>query len=281
MDNLVVNTLKEVGALLEGHFLLSSGRHSNRYCQCAKLLQYPDKAEKVLKIVAEKLKNIDFDIVVGPAMGGIVVSYELARQLGKPGIFAERQDGEMTLRRGFEIKKGQKVVISEDVITTGKSSLEVAKVIEELGGDKSKIFVSGHSAGGYLTMMIGLNKEYLAAHKIDADSIAGLIPLSGQTITHFNIRDSYGMKDTQPLVDKFAPLFHVRNNAPPLLLITGDRELEMLGRYEENAYLARMMKITGHQQTKIIELQGYGHDMTYPAFPLLIKEVQQVLQFKK
>ena len=157
----------------------------------------------------------------------------------------------------------------------------VFRNIEELGGDKSKIFVSGHSAGGYLTMMIGLNKEYLAAHKIDADSIAGLIPLSGQTITHFNIRDSYGMKDTQPLVDKFAPLFHVRNNAPPLLLITGDRELEMLGRYEENAYLARMMKITGHQQTKIIELQGYGHDMTYPAFPLLIKEIQQVLQFKK
>ncbi|PRR79093.1 Orotate phosphoribosyltransferase [Clostridium liquoris] len=134
-DKMVIDTLKECDALLEGHFLLSSGRHSNRYCQCAKLLQYPDKAEKVLKIVAEKLKNIDFDIVVGPAMGGIVVSYELARQLGKPGIFAERQDGEMTLRRGFEIKKGQKVVISEDVITTGKSSLEVAKVIEELGGE--------------------------------------------------------------------------------------------------------------------------------------------------
>lgn len=134
-DKMVIDTLKECDALLEGHFLLSSGRHSNRYCQCAKLLQYPDKAEKVLKIVAGKLKNIDFDIVVGPAMGGIVVSYELARQLGKPGIFAERQDGEMTLRRGFEIKKGQKVVISEDVITTGKSSLEVAKVIEELGGE--------------------------------------------------------------------------------------------------------------------------------------------------
>ncbi|MDD4777872.1 MAG: alpha/beta hydrolase [Fermentimonas sp.] len=157
----------------------------------------------------------------------------------------------------------------------------VFRNIEDLGGDKSKIFVSGHSAGGYLAMMIGLNKEYLAAYNIDADSIAGLIPLSGQAITHFNIRESYGMKDTQPFVDKFAPLFHVRNNAPPLLLITGDRELEMLGRYEENAYLARMMRISGHKQTKLIELQGYGHDMTYPAFPLLIKEVDQILQLKK
>lgn len=134
-DKMVIDTLKECDALLEGHFLLSSGKHSDRYCQCAKLLQYPNKAEKVLKIVAEKLKEVDFDMVVGPAMGGVVVSYELARQLGKPGIFAERQDGEMTLRRGFEIKKGQKVVISEDVITTGKSSLEVARVIEELGGE--------------------------------------------------------------------------------------------------------------------------------------------------
>lgn len=134
-DEIVLETLKESGALLEGHFLLSSGRHSDRYCQCAKLLQYPDKAEKVLKIVAEKLRDVDFDIVVGPAMGGIIVAYELARQMGKPGIFAERVDGEMTIRRGFEVNRGQKVIISEDVITTGKSSMEVAKVIEKMGGE--------------------------------------------------------------------------------------------------------------------------------------------------
>lgn len=133
-NNIVVSKLKEVGALLEGHFLLSSGRHSDRYCQCAKLLQYPDKAEEVLSVVAKKLEELDFDIIVGPAMGGVVVSYELARQLNKPGIFAERQDGKMTIRRGFEIRKGQKVIISEDVITTGKSSLEVARIIEGLGG---------------------------------------------------------------------------------------------------------------------------------------------------
>jgi len=134
-DMMVIDTLKEVGALLEGHFLLSSGRHSDKYCQCAKLLQYPDKAEKVLKIVADKLKDVNFDMVVGPAMGGVVVSYELARQTGKPGIFAERQDGNMTIRRGFEIKRGQKIIISEDVITTGKSFLEVADIIKSQGGE--------------------------------------------------------------------------------------------------------------------------------------------------
>jgi orotate phosphoribosyltransferase len=132
---MVIEILKEVGALLEGHFLLSSGRHSNRYCQCAKLLQYPDKAEKVLKVVADKVKDMDIDLVVGPAMGGIVVAYELGRQLGKPAIFTEREDGKMTLRRGFEIKPGQKVLITEDVVTTGKSSMETAEVIRSFGAE--------------------------------------------------------------------------------------------------------------------------------------------------
>jgi orotate phosphoribosyltransferase len=130
---MVIDILKESGALLEGHFLLSSGRHSNRYCQCARLLQYPDKAEQVLKVAVEKLKDVDFDIVVGPAMGGIIVSYEIGRQTGKPAIFTERENGEMTLRRGFEIKEGQKVIITEDVVTTGKSSLEVAELLKKMG----------------------------------------------------------------------------------------------------------------------------------------------------
>jgi len=132
---MVIDILKEVGALLEGHFLLSSGRHSDRYCQCAKLMQYPDKAEKVLSVVTEKLKDVEFDIVLGPAMGGIVVAYELGRQLGKPAIFTERVDGVMSLRRGFEIEPGQKVLITEDVVTTGKSSMETAEVIKSLGGE--------------------------------------------------------------------------------------------------------------------------------------------------
>ncbi len=131
----VLDILKESGALLEGHFLLSSGRHSNRYCQCAKLLQYPDKSAKVLSVVADKIRDIAFDIVVGPAMGGIIVAYEVGRQTGKPAIFTERVDGKMELRRGFEIKKGQKILITEDVVTTGKSSLETIEVLKELGAE--------------------------------------------------------------------------------------------------------------------------------------------------
>lgn len=154
------------------------------------------------------------------------------------------------------------------------------KNIGKYGGDTSKIFVSGHSAGGYLTCMVGMDKKYLAVHNIDANRIAGIIPLSAQTITHFNIREHRGIKNTQPVVDEFAPLFHVRSDASPLLLITGDRELEMLGRYEENAYLARMMKVAGHKETRLLELDGYDHGMVYPALPLVLKEVERVLKSK-
>lgn len=132
---MVIEQLKESGALLEGHFLLSSGRHSNRYCQCAKLMQYPDRAAKVVAVVVEKLKDVQVDIVVGPAMGGIVAAYELGRQLGVSAIFTERENGNMSLRRGFEIHKGQKVLICEDVVTTGKSSLETIEVLKEFGAE--------------------------------------------------------------------------------------------------------------------------------------------------
>lgn len=146
--------------------------------------------------------------------------------------------------------------------------------INQFGGDSTLIFLSGHSAGGYLDLMVGLDKKWLKPYHIDANRIAGLIPFSGQTITHFTIRKERGISDTQPIVDEYAPLYYVRADAPSLLLITGDRELEMLGRYEENAYLARMMKIVGHKDTRLFELDGYGHGMTEPAFPLLVKEVR-------
>jgi hypothetical protein len=126
--------------------------------------------------------------------------------------------------------------------------------------------------------MIGLDKKYLAKHNIDANNIAGLISLSGQVITHFTIRQERGISGTQPIIDEFAPLYHVRKDAPPLVLITGDRELELLGRYEENAYLMRMMKLNGHQKTTLYELDGYDHGMTEPAFPLLVKEVLKITE---
>jgi len=152
--------------------------------------------------------------------------------------------------------------------------------IDDLGGNSSLIFISGHSAGGYLASMIGLDKSWLNMHNIDANKIAGLIPFSGHTITHFTVREERGIPGTQPIVDSLAPLYHVRSDAPPLLLITGDRELELLGRYEENAYLMRMMKIAGHKDTKLYELDGYGHGMTEPAFPLLLQEVQRIKEEK-
>jgi acetyl esterase/lipase len=153
--------------------------------------------------------------------------------------------------------------------------------IEDFGGDTSLIFVSGYSAGGYLTNMIGLDKRWLKVYNIEANRIAGLISFSGHAITHFTIREERGIPGTQPIIDDLAPLYHVRADAPPLILITGDRELEMLGRYEENAYLMRMMKVAGHTKTKLYELDGYDHGMTEPAFPLLIKEINRIMDEKK
>lgn len=131
----VIDILRECGSLLEGHFLLTSGKHSDRYCQCAKLLQYPDRAERVIKPVADRVRDLGATVVVGPAMGGIVVAYELARQLRVRGIFTERVEDQMALRRGFEIAPGEKVLISEDVVTTGKSTMEVANLLEGLGAE--------------------------------------------------------------------------------------------------------------------------------------------------
>ena len=125
--------------------------------------------------------------------------------------------------------------------------------------------------------MIGLDKRWLAKHDVDADDLAGLIPYSGHTITHFTVRKERGIDGKQPIIDDMAPLFHVRNDCPPLLLITGDRELEMLGRYEENAYLWRMMNVVGHPKTELFELDGYNHgQMAGPAHPLLLRFIQKI-----
>ena len=147
--------------------------------------------------------------------------------------------------------------------------------IEKYGGSKDKIVVSGHSAGGYLTSMVGLDKHYLAKYNIDANDIAMLVPFSGHTITHFTVREERGIPGTQPIIDEFAPLYFVRPDAPPLVLITGDREIEMLGRYEENAYMYRMMKVAGHKDTKLFELDDFNHgEMVSPALEILLKEIK-------
>ena len=132
-DNLTI--MKSCEAFLEGHFLLSSGRHSGGYCQCAKLLRFPALSEEVLSTVTEQVKNLPLTKVCGPAMGGVIVSYELARQLGVESIFTERKDGEMQLRRGFTVGKGDKILIAEDVITTGRSTMETVKALEDMGAE--------------------------------------------------------------------------------------------------------------------------------------------------
>ena len=146
------------------------------------------------------------------------------------------------------------------------------KNIHRYGGSPNRVFVSGHSAGGYLTSMIGLDKSYMANHNSDPDLLAGLIPFSGHTITHFTERKARGIDGKQPIIDKMAPLFHVRRDCPPILFITGDRELEMLGRYEENAYMWRMMKVVGHPDCELMELDGYNHgQMDDAAYPILLR----------
>ena len=128
-----LNILKKTNALLEGHFILSSGLHSSKYIQCAKLLSYPHLADKICKSLANQIKKKfkKIDLILSPAIGGIVIGYEIGKLLKKETIFCERVKGKFTLRRGFNINKGARVLIIEDVITTGKSSLECVKLIKK------------------------------------------------------------------------------------------------------------------------------------------------------
>ncbi len=128
-----LDILRKTDALLEGHFVLSSGLHSSKYIQCAKLLSFPNKAEKICKSLAKKIKKKfkKIDLILAPAMGGIIIGYEIGKLLKKETIFCERKNGKFTLRRGFKIKEKSRVLIIEDVITTGKSSMECVSLIKK------------------------------------------------------------------------------------------------------------------------------------------------------
>lgn len=128
-DQSVLRLFKDTQALLQGHFLLTSGRHSAQYFQCAKVLQYPAYTTRLCEIIAEKFKNIEFDTVIAPAMGGIIVGQEVARLLNKRSIFAEREDKKLVLRRGFSLSPGERVLVCEDVVTTGGSVLETMEIV--------------------------------------------------------------------------------------------------------------------------------------------------------
>lgn len=154
--------------------------------------------------------------------------------------------------------------------------------IDKFGGSPDKIFLAGHSAGGYLLSLIGLEKKWLEKYGIDADSIAGLIPYSGQVLTHYAVREQRGIPPLQPYIDEYSPLSHARKNAPPYIIISGDREEELFGRYEENAYMWRLMKLLGHPYVYLYELEGYNHgDMAEPAHHILKRHIHKILSGNK
>lgn len=148
--------------------------------------------------------------------------------------------------------------------------------IASYGGSPERLFLSGHSAGCYLADLVTLDKRYLAVHGVDPDRLAGNISLSAHKIDHFTVREERGIPGHRAWAGALAPLCHVRADAPPMLLVTGDRDLELLGRYEENAYFWRMMKLAGHPDVELHELKGLDHGgMLGPSYDLLLDFVRR------
>lgn len=173
----VVKIFLDSGALMEGHFLLTSGRHSDQYMQCAKVLQYPHYTEKLARQLAEKFRDDNIEIVIGPALGGIIVAYEVARQLKVPAIFTERVDGEMVLRRGFTMIAGQRALVVEDVVTTGGSVREVMNVVEKLGAKVAGVGVLVDRSNGQVDF--GVKQEAVLTMDINSWE-ASACPLCAQ-----------------------------------------------------------------------------------------------------
>ena len=152
----VLEILKEADVLQEGHFLLTSGRHSDKYLQCAKIFQYAKYSEELCRALAEKFAGKGVELVIGPAIGAIQMSYEVSRHLGVKNIFAERENGKMTLRRNFTIEPGQKVLVVEDVVTTGGSVREVIDIVREHGGEVVGLGVVVDRTGGKIDFGVPL-----------------------------------------------------------------------------------------------------------------------------
>lgn len=158
---------KETGALLEGHFQLTSGLHSNQYFQCAKVLQYPHHAELLCGEIAEHFGSQKIEVVIAPALGGIVVGQEVGRQLRARTLFTERKDGIMQLRRGFEVHKGERVLVCEDVVTTGGSVGEVIKIVRGLGGTPVGVGYIVDRIGGRVRFDVGAGGDQFAVLRMD------------------------------------------------------------------------------------------------------------------
>ncbi len=160
----IIDIFVKTNALLYGHFLLTSGKHSDQYFQCAKVLQYPEYTEKIVGEIAAGFSNVAFDTVIAPAMGGILVGYEFARQTGKRFIFAEREENKMVLRRGFSISEGERILICEDVVTTGGSVREVIEIVKRSNAEITGIAAIVDRSGGE----IDFGYKFVAALQLEA-----------------------------------------------------------------------------------------------------------------
>lgn len=202
------------------------------------------------KSIPEQLKNHGFAIVA--------VNYRLAPKAKTPGNAPNAG-----------------VKVSDCIADAAAAVGYISRNIASFGGDPKRIYLAGHSAGAYLALMVAMAPEYLKPYGLGPADLAGVLALSAQTITHFTDRQQRNISILQPVIDELAPLHFVMTpDLPPILLVTGDREKEMAGRYEENAYLMRMLKLNKHT-VELHELPGYGHNMVKPAIPIVLNYLEQ------
>jgi len=262
-------------------FLFSYPLFSQEYKTLSNIHYYDEKINKSDVYINERCvldiyvpKNIkNFSTVIWFHGGGITGGQkDIPEELKNKGIAVV----------GVNYRLSPKVNAPKYIEDAAAATAWVFRNIKKYGGSEDLIFITGHSAGGYLAAMVGLDQSYLNKHQINANQLAGIIPFSGQMISHFTTRKEKGIDELDARIDEMAPLHFIRADAPPLLLITGDREKELLGRYEENAYMWRMMKLKGHKETMLYELDGFDHGaMAHPAFPLLLNEIKRVEKLKK
>jgi len=168
------------------------------------------------------------------------------------------------------------------IIDAAEAVAWVFKNIGNYGGSNDRIVVSGHSAGGYLSLMLAMDKHYLGQYGIDADKVAAYLPVSGQTVTHFTIRKERGLPDGIPVIDEYAPVNNARKNTAPIVLITGDRHLEMASRYEEDALLESVLRNLGNTKVTLYEMQGFNHnDVVVPACFFIANYLENIFSLTK
>ena len=225
--------------------------------------------ERLLLDVYYPEGKTDVPVVVWFHGGGLEAGHkEIPRELQEKGMVVV----------GVNYRLLPKVTVDLLLDDAAEAVAWVFKNVSDYGGSTRNIFITGHSAGGYISMMLCLNKTWLAKYNIDADDVAAYIPFSGQAITHYNVRKMQGIDALQPTIDQYAPLYWVRKDCPPFILICGDRNQELYGRYDENAYLARMMKLVGHTETYLYEIGGHDHGaMVGPAFHILLNHINRLI----